>query len=614
MATMVSMNQIAAPPLPDFENDTLAKVFYFGIERFGGPSAMMYNQGGQWKSLSHIEVERRVSWLASGLDGLGIARDDRVGILSENRPEWAIADYAVLGLGGVDVPLYATLPANQISYILQDAGVKAIFVSNQEQLQKILSIRAEIPALKVIALDDPGGTPDVLRYADLLEEGKRRMEQGEFTGFRERALSVERDHPATLIYTSGTTGHPKGVILTHYNITSNIEAVRRHAVIDLGPGDIALSFLPLSHSFERMVDYYYWHAGATIAYVDAVEKVAESMAEVHPHVVCAAPRVFEKIYGKVMGATGVKKALVMWAKRVGEAAVDARVAGRVSGPQGIQEKLADKLVFSKLRARTGGRIRVFVSGSAPLNPDIARFFWAAGLPVIEGYGLTETAPVLTANRPGHVKLGSVGQAIPGTELRIDTNGEILARGPQIMKGYWNRPDATAEVIDSDGWFHTGDIGTIDPDGYLTITDRLKNILVTAGGKNIAPQPIENQVLMSPYIAQVVMLGDKRAFATLLLVPDFENVAAWAKAQKIEVTDHAALAAHPKVREFLEQEALGRCEGLARYEMPKKVAIIPREFSIQEGELTPSLKVKRRAVEDHYGELIEEMYAGTVVKE
>ena len=314
MATVVSMNQSAAPPLHEFENDTLTKIFFYGIDRFGGPSAMKYNVGGEWRALSHAEVQERVTWLAAGLEGLGVGHDDRVGILSENRPEWALADYAVLCLGAVDVPLYATLPASQISYILQDAGVKAIFVSTRDQLQKILEIRAEIPTLKIVAFDDPGSVPDVLRYEELLVEGRRRAESAEFGDLRARALAVESDHVATLIYTSGTTGHPKGVMLTHYNITSNVEAVRQHAVLDLGPGDIALSFLPLSHSFERMVDYYYWNSGATIAYVDAVEKVAESMVQVHPHVVCAAPRVFEKIFARVMGVTGIKKSLVLWAK------------------------------------------------------------------------------------------------------------------------------------------------------------------------------------------------------------------------------------------------------------------------------------------------------------
>jgi long-chain acyl-CoA synthetase len=609
MATMVSLTQTAAPPLPPFQNNTLTRIFFHVVEQLAGPAALSYKAGGEWKSLSHAEVASRVTRFAAALDSLGVGAGDRVAILSENRPEWAIADYAVLALGAADVPIYATLPPNQISYILQDAGVKAICVSSLAQLEKITAIRHEIPSLRALILfDDPGGAEGVYGFAALLEEGQRRLDEGALADFRDRALAIAPDDLATLIYTSGTTGKPKGVMLTHYNIASNVEAVRRHGVLDLGPGRVALSFLPLSHSFERLVDYYYWSTGATIAYVDSVDKVAESLVEARPQVVAAAPRVFEKIYAKVMGVTGVKRMIVRWAKRVGEASVADRLSGRSTGPRTTSEKLADRLVFSKLRARTGGRIGAFISGSAPLSADIARFFWAAGIPVLEGYGLTETSPVLTVNRPGATKLGTVGQPLPGTELRIAPDGEILARGPQIMKGYWNRPDATAEVIDEDGWFHTGDIGELDPQGFLTITDRLKNLLVTAGGKNIAPQPIENQVAMSPYIAQVVMLGDKRPFPTLLVVPDFENLSGWARGKGIEARDPDSLAADPRVRDFLEQEAFSRLHGLARYEMPKKIAVLARAFTIESDELTPSLKVKRRTVEEHYRDVIEGMYA------
>jgi long-chain acyl-CoA synthetase len=328
-------------------------------------------------------------------------------------------------------------------------------------------------------------------------------------------------------------------------------------------------------------------------------------------VVAAAPRVFEKIYGRVMGGSGLKRAIVHWARRVGEAELDRRVAGEFA-PRGLRARIADRLVFSKLRARTGGNVRAFVSGSAPLSPEIARFFWAAGLPIYEGYGLTETSPVLTVNRPGGVRIGTVGPPIPGTELRISEVGEILARGPQIMKEYWNRhrPEATAEIIDADGWLHTGDVGKLDADGFLTITDRIKNLIVTAGGKNIAPQPIENRVAMSPFISQVVMIGDRRPFPSLLLVPDFDNLAGWARANGITATEPEQLARDPRVRDFLQREAFGRLQGLARYEMPKKIALVPAEFTIDSGELTPSLKIRRSVVEERYRELIEEIYAPT----
>jgi long-chain acyl-CoA synthetase len=607
MATRVQPSEAPFVPLRPFEADTLTKLFFHPIDRHPHERAMRYSEGGTWRDISHREVETRVTRLAAALDDMGIGQGDRVAILSENRPEWQISDFAVLCLGAVDVPIYPTLPANQIAYILRDAGAKAVLASTREQLEKILEIRGQVESLReVVVFDEAAGTDGVHALARVLERGGERIRNGEFTDLRQRALAVAPDDLATLIYTSGTTGSPKGVMLTHNNIASNVAATDQQKVFELRPGMTALSFLPLSHSFERMVDYYYWYSGLSIAYVDAVEKVAEGLQQVKPDVVAAAPRVFEKIYAKVMGATGIKGKLVGWAKRVGEAGVDERLAGR-EGPAGFQEKLADKLVFSKLRERTGGNIKAFVSGSAPLSADIAKFFWAAGLPIYEGYGLTETSPVLSVNRPGAVKLGSVGPPIPGTEIRIAGSGEILARGPQIMKGYYNQPEATAEAIDDEGWFHTGDVGEIDADGLLRITDRIKNIIVTAGGKNVAPQPIENAAAMSPFVAQVLMIGDKRAFPTLLVVPDFENLGAWARQQGIDASDPERLAQDPRVRELLEKETLGRLGGFARYEMPKKIAVIPHDFTIESGELTPTMKVKRRVVEQNYSDAIEQLY-------
>lgn len=607
MATETSAIMHEFVPLAPVERDTIPKLFFQAVDRYDRGDALRQKQGGAWKDLGHREVETRVTRLAAALAAMGIERGNRVAILSENRPEWAISDYAVLGLGATDVPIYPTLPANQIAFILNDCEAKAICVSTQEQLAKILEIRSQVPSLKeVIAFDDPRGAAGVLHLPDVLERGRKEIDGGSFGNFRERALGVGRDDLATLIYTSGTTGDPKGVMLTHYNIMSNVAAVGQTGLIDFAPGEVALSFLPLSHSFERVVDYYYWDEGVTIAYAESIEKLGENLVEVAPHVTAAAPRVFEKIYTKVMGATGVKRKLVMWAKGVGEGRVDAMLAGKPA-PESFQFKLADKLVFSKLRAKTGGRIRTFVSGSAPLAGDIAKFFFAAGLPIYEGYGLTETSPVLTVNKPGAVRLGAVGRPIPGTEIRIGEGGEILARGPQIMKGYWNKPEATAEVIDEEGWFHTGDVGEFDSDGFLRITDRIKNIIVTAGGKNIAPAPIEGRASMSPFVGQVVMLGDKRAFPVLLVVPDFDNLAAWAEEKGIDTKDRESLARDPRVQQLMEQETLGSLEGLARYEMPKKVAVIADEFTVENGILTPTLKVKRREVEKRYGEAIEELY-------
>jgi long-chain acyl-CoA synthetase len=598
------------PPQPA-ERDTIPRIFLRAVERFDRPDAMRYKEGGMWKTLSHGELEARVSRLAAALASSGIGRGDRVAILSENRPEWAISDYAALSLGAIDVPLYPTLPPNQIAYILRDCGARVVLVSTRQQLAKIQEIRGELPELEqVIAFDFPSGAHEVEWLLDVLERGREAIERGEAGNFREAALGVGTADVATLIYTSGTTGNPKGVMLTHHNLASNVAATQQHGVYTPEPGDVALSFLPLSHVFERMVDYWYFDAGISIAYAESIDKVADNLTEVSPTIAVSVPRLFDKIYTKVMGATGIKKKLVLWAKRVGEAVMDERMAGREpSGGLAFQYRLADWLVFSKLRQRTGGRLRTFISGGAPLSADVAKFFLAAGLPVYEGYGLTETSPVIAANRPGDVMLGTVGKPVPGVEVRIAESGEILTRGPHVMKGYWNNPEATAEVIDAEGWFHTGDVGELTPDGFLRITDRIKNLIVTAGGKNVAPQPIENQAAMSPYVAQAVMIGDRRPYPVLLLVPDFENLSAWARQQGIDSSDRKALVEEPRVRELLERDALGRLQDFARYETPKKVCILPDELTIESGMITPTLKVKRKAVEERYREEIEALYEG-----
>jgi long-chain acyl-CoA synthetase len=597
-------------PLAPVERDTILKIFLGAVDRYGRADAMQYKAGGQWHRISHHELESRVAALAAALTAAGVRGGDRVAMLSENRPEWAITDYASLGLGAIDVPIYPTLPANQAHFILKDAGVKAVFVSTAAQLAKVQEVRGDLPDLKlVVSFDDPAGATAVRSFAEMLDEGRRLIESGAAESFRARAAQVTRDDVATLIYTSGTTGTPKGVMLTHWNLCSNVAGARQHDVLNPEPGDVALSFLPLSHVFERMVDYWYFDAGVGIAYAEAVDKVADNLVEVRPTVAVSVPRVFEKIYAKVTGATGIKKHIVAWAGRVGGQVVDARLAGREpGGVLALQQRLADRLVFSKLRERTGGRLRTFISGGAPLSPAIARFFWAAGLPVYEGYGLTETSPVIAVNKPGKARLGTVGPILPGVEAAISDEGEILTRGPHVLKGYWNNPDATLEVIDEDGWFHTGDIGELE-DGFLRITDRIKNIIVTAGGKNVAPAPMENLAAMSPFAAQVLMIGDRRAFPILLVVPDYERLDPWAKEQGIATADRAALAGDARVQALVERETLGRLTGFARYEMPKKVLVIPEEFTIDNGMLTPKLSIKRHVVEKRYAAQIEALYAG-----
>ena len=599
-------------PLRPVERDTVLRIFLGAVDRYDRPRAMLYKEGDAWLPISHRELEERVTRLAAALAAAGVGAGDRVAILSENRPEWVIADLAALGLGAIDVPIYPTLPANQIEYILRDSGAKAVFVSSRGQLAKVQEIRGDLPDLQLVAsFDEPGGAAGVRRFADLLADGEREVLAARAGVFRERALAVGKDDVATLIYTSGTTGTPKGVMLTHFNLASNVAGCLQHGLTEMiKEGDTTLSFLPLSHVFERMVDYLYMDLGCTVAYAESIDKVADNLVETKPNVAVSVPRLFEKIYTKVTGATGIKKKLVDWARGVGAAVVDARLAGRAPGAaQAIQYAVADRLVFSKLRARTGNHLRCFVSGGAPLSADIARFFFAASLPVYEGYGLTETSPVIGVNKPDAVRLGTVGKVIPGVEVAIAENGEILTRGPHVMKGYWKNPDATAEVIDADGWFHTGDIGELDAEGFLRITDRLKNIIVTAGGKNVAPQPMENLAAMSQYIAQVVMIGDRRAFPCMLVVPDFDNLAPWAAARGISTADHAALVRDERVIELMEREVKDRLREFARYEQPKRVLVLAEEFTVDGGTLTPTLKVKRRVVEKMYEEEIERLYEG-----
>ena len=597
-------------PLRPFERDTIPKLFFGGIDRHGGPRAMLHRTPAGWQAIPHAEVEARVAALAAALEGAGVGVGERVAILSENRPEWAIADYAAVGLGAIDVPIYPTLPANQVEYILRDSAAKVIFVSSAAQAAKIQEIRDGLPDLLRVVSFDAVDLPGVTRLDAFLEEG--RAAGGWTAGFRDRALAVRPEDVATLIYTSGTTGNPKGVMLSHHNLASNVAACLQHGLDDvIQKGDTTLSFLPLSHVFERMVDYLYWDVGACIGYAESMDRVADNLLEVRPMIAVSVPRLFEKIYTRVTGVTGLKQKIVAWARGVGEAVADARFAGRAPGRmRKVQYGLADRLVFSKLRERTGGRVRNFVSGGAPLSAEVAKFFFAAGLPVYEGYGLTETSPVIAVNKPDAVQLGTVGKPIPGCEVRIDpSSGEILTRGPHVMLGYWRNDAATRDAIDTDGWFHTGDIGELTPDGFLRITDRLKNLIVTAGGKKVAPQPMENVAVMSPFVSQAVVIGDRRPFPAMLVVPEWENLLPWAAEQGITETDREALIRDPRIVQLLERESMGPLAGFAKFERPKKIAVLPSEFTIESGMLTPTLKIKRKLVEKHYGALIEGLYAG-----
>ncbi len=594
---------------------TLNEMFFGGLDRFGKrPVAMRMKPKGAsaWREYSYVEVEDRVRCLAAGFRELGVAAGSNIAILSENRPEWAWLDFACLTIRCADVPIYPTLPAGQISYILRDSGSVAIVVSSKAQLEKILDIRHPdvTPALRhIISIDEDATGPGVMPFGDLIERGRRALER--YPRWREDALAAGPDDLATLIYTSGTTGDPKGVMLTHGNLCSNVIAGLQS--LDLQETDECLSFLPLSHVFERMAGHYcMWQSGALVNYAQGIDTVSSDMVERRPTVLLSVPRLYEKIYAKVIegaAASPVKKRIFDWARTTGEAWADYVLAKKpVPGVLGLKKSLADRLVFAKLQAKTGGKVRFFVSGGAPLSAEIAKFFFAAGLPIYEGYGLTETSPVITVNSREYIRMGTVGRPIVGVDVRIAADGEILTKGPHVMKGYYNKPQATAEAIDSQGWFHTGDIGLIDGDGFLRITDRKKDIIVTANGKNIAPQPIENRVKTNPFILNAVMIGDKRKFPVMLVVPNLDALKAWAATQNLPYRDDASLVASAEAGDKVEREVKKALRDLAQFEMPKKVVLIQRDFSIETGELTPTLKVKRRIVEKNYQSQIEAVYA------
>ncbi len=546
---------------------TLIDLYLQGIERHPRVDRFLQKIDGVYQAIPTDEFDRKVRACAGALAALGVSRGDRVAILSYNRVEWAIADFACQLLGAVDVPIYSTLPADQVAYILQDSGANAAFVENAEQFVKVQGRVAH-----AISFERAPG-------AHSFEEFLKRVKDV-------KPAAVGPDDLATLLYTSGTTGVPKGVMLTHRNLVSNV--IASCALLRPTPADTALSFLPLSHSFERLLDYAMFHGGASIAYAEHVDKVVENLQEVRPTIMGAVPRFYEKVYAKIMKSIRDlppgRREKFDWARRTGAVMAEFRRRGE-KAPLGLRLKhwVADRLVFRKMAARVGGRIRYFVSGGGPLSRDIAEFFHSVNLMILEGYGLTETSPVLTINSPGAVRLGTVGKAIPGVELKIAPDGEILARGPNIMKGYYNKPQETAEVI-KDGWFATGDIGELDPEGYLKITDRKKDLLKTSGGKYVAPQPIENALKLSPFVVNAIVIGDRQKFPAALIVP-----------------------APGATREQIEQALEHVNQSLAHHEQLKKFVLVEKDFTVESGELTPTMKVRRRVVEKKYEAQIAAMY-------
>jgi long-chain acyl-CoA synthetase len=576
----------------------------------GKPDLLLSKVAGSWRPISAADFGFTVRALSLGLNGLGIQPGDRVAILSENRPEWAMADYAILCAGAWSVPIYPTLPTGQVAPLLADCGARAVFVSNLEQLGKILTVRAQLPGLDHVILieGNPPREPGFSTFHEVVERGRPTLEMSRGV-FEQRAARVRPEDVATIIYTSGTTGEPKGAMLTHANFVSN--AVTGCEVIPFTADAVALSFLPLSHVFERMLDYAYLHKTASIAYAESIDKLAANFLEVNPHCFGAVPRVYEKVYAKITAKAdaggALKKRLFDWAVGIGRRRVPYLERGEgLPASLAWRANLADRLVLGKIRAALGRNFRFAVSGGAPLSRDLAEFFIGAGVQIYEGYGLTETSPVICVNGPGRMRLGTVGRPLRGVEVKIAADGEILTRGPHIMKGYFQKPEATAEAIDREGWFHTGDIGEIH-DGFLSITDRKKDLIVLAGGKKAAPQPIENELKKSPYVGLPMVVGDRQKFLAALIVPNFDRLRVWADAGKIRV-DWDALDANPDVRTLFQAEIDAYNANRPSHEQIRAFALLPSDLTIEDGSITPTLKVKRRILENRYGSLIEQMYA------
>lgn len=592
---------------------TIADLPFHNMGRFPKPMIMGRCRDGRIDGIGTKELFERIRDLALGFASLGITSGDRVAIMAESRPEWVMCDMALLGLGAVVVPIYPTLSSGQARYILEDAGARLAIASTKLQLEKAQEVRHLLPALEaVIVMDEGAAGASVMGLDDVARRGHARMtgEWGAGKEFRERARAVDPAQLATIIYTSGTTGEPKGVMLTHANLVSNLFAARE--VLQLTPDDVALSFLPLSHGFERMASFLYVFTGTTMIFAESFDTIGRDIGLVQPTMVTGVPRVYEKIQARILekaaAAPGAKGALFKWGLGVSSRRARAQLQGRRSGPlTAVQARIADRLVFSKVRAGVGGRLRYAVSGSAPLPVSVMEFFTAIGLPIIEGYGLTETAPILTVNPPGALRSGSVGKPVRDVEIRIADDGEILARGANIMSGYYRKPDATAEVL-RDGWFHTGDIGAFDQHGYLSITDRKKDLLVTSGGKKIAPQPIESTLKRSHLVAEAVVLGDRQRYAAALIIPDFTALERRLKdLGRPPSGTREELVERADVKGLYDEIISGLNHELAQYERIKRFALLPKEFSMDTGELTPTLKVKRKVVEDKYREVIQSLY-------
>jgi long-chain acyl-CoA synthetase len=588
---------------------SLNKLFLDAVDRYANPKAQNFKTAGGWESISAGEMLRRVAGLSKALGELGIKAGDRVGIFAPNCAEWHVADFAVTGLGAASVPVYFNESEDRLVYIVNDSGARIVITKGEAQARKIAEARERMPGLEhVISVTPPSDLHgEILRYDTLIATAG----DADVAEYRRRSAEVAGNQLATIIYTSGTTGEPKGVMLNHSNLSSNaVDSLKEHEFL---PGDVGLEFLPLAHVYERTVGYGYLSRGVSIAYVEQIESVAEALLEVHPTMTAAVPRFFEKMYANILEKghheAGLKRKIFDWALRVAAEAVPWRAYGKkASRGLELRWKIADRLVYSKIRAGLGGRIRTFCSGGAPLAPELAEFFWSLNVPLYQGYGLTETSPVVTANLPMANRVGTVGRPIPHVQVRIAEDGEILVKGPNIMQGYYHKPDATREVLSEDGWFRTGDIGRLDADGYLIITDRKKELLKTAAGKFVAPAPIENMLKTCPYVSNAIVVGDKRKFVSVLIVLNFATIEAEAKKQGRDFATRSQMIADSWVRDLISGEVERLTAPLAQYEKPKRFALLEQDFTYANGELTYTQKMKRRVIEERYQDVIARLYA------
>ncbi len=589
--------------------ETLSQLFDYNLTNFNKPDLLVYRgQDDKYYNISSNEFKSSVVNIALGLRELGIKHDAKVVLLSENRPEWHVVDFACHLLGAVVVPIFPTLIPEQIDYIVNNSEAELVVVSNNQQAAKISEIRERIKKVKnVITFEQDAATGDILFFETVLQKGREQDDRD----FYDKAIKLAKpDVICTIIYTSGTTGVPKGVMLSHRNFVSNV--LDCLDMIEIIPQDKGLSFLPLCHAFERMLDYAYFYAGATIVYSSHNDNVAQDLEQTGPTIMAAVPRFYEKVKAKIEAKAaadgGLKKKIFDWAIKIGGEKGKYILQGKRGGLFiNLKHGLADKLVLSKIQAKTGGNLKYFISGGAPLSAEVARFFFAAGLRILEGYGLTETSPVLSVNPYAKPKFGSVGKILRNVEIKVAEDGEILAKGPNIMMGYYKMPNETDEVM-ADGWFHTGDIGKVDDENYLSITDRKKQLIVTSVGKKIAPQPIEKEVENARHIEQVLLVGEKRSFISALIVPDFETLALFAKANKLNPDNPEELIKEQAVIDLIQREVDERQQHFSNYEKIRKFTLLPAAFTIESGHLTPTMKIKRKTVLEEFGDAVEQMSA------